>query len=163
MSRTGETVPADADRVLIDVNALAIALVDDHPGYEYVRPELDAGLDGAFEVVVFDYHPLRAQYVLTTDFAVDRVAARNSIQSLLRQPIQIVGAARETILGAYEISATKNHDVYDCFLVALGREQSIDHLLTTDTDFDDLCADEPLSSVNPVPRSVLAQFDSVAG
>lgn len=163
MSTSAGAVPEGADRVLLDVNALAIALVNDHPGYEYVHPELDAGLDGAFDVVVFDYHPLRAQYVMTTDFAVNRVAARNSIQALLRQPIHIVGATRETLLDAYEISATKNHDVYDCFLIALGHEHAVDCLLTTDTDFEDLCEDEPLTYANPVPRPVLEQFDSVSG
>lgn len=163
MSPSARAVAETADRVLIDVNALAIALVDDHPGYEYVRPELESGLDGMFDVVVFDYHPLRAQYVMTTDFAVERVAARNSIQSLLRQPVQIVGASRETLLEAYEISARKNHDVYDSFLIALAREHDIDGLLTTDTDFESLCAAESLTYVNPVPRSVLEQFNSVAG
>lgn len=163
MSPSAGAVPEAADRVLIDVSALAIAFVDDHPGYEYVRPELESGLDGAFDVVVFDYHPFRAQYVMTTDFVVDGVAARNSIQSLLRQPVQIVGASLETLLEAYKISATRNHDVYDCFLIALAREHDIDSLLTTDNDFEGLCADETLTYVNPVPRSVLEQFDSVAG
>lgn len=163
MSTSAGAVPEDAARVLVDVNALAIALVDDHPGYEYVRPELDAGLDGAFDVVVFDYHPLRAQYVMTTDFAIDRVAARNSIQSLLRQPIHVVGAPRQTLLDAYEISAAKNHDVYDCFLLALGREHAVDCLLTTDTDFEALCEDEQPTYSNPVPRPVLEQFDGVSG
>lgn len=163
MSASTGAVLAAADRVLVDVNALAIALVDDHPGYEYVRPELDTGLGGAFDVVVFDYHPFRAQYVMTTDFAIDRIAARNSIQSLLRQPIHVVGASRETLLDAYEISAAKNHDVYDCFLIALSREHDIDCLLTTDTDFERLCDDEPLAYANPVPRAVLERFDSVRG
>lgn len=163
MSTAKTGVPEAADRVLIDVNALAIALVGDHPGYEYVRPELDEGLNGSFEVVVFDYHPLRAQYVMTTDFAVDRAEARNSIQSLLRQPVSIVGASRETILEGYEISVVKNHDVFDSFLLAVGLEHAVDCLLTTDTDFEDLCVLESITYANPVPRSVLEQFNSVSG
>lgn len=159
MSPPARSVPEDAKRVLLDVNVLAIGLVDDHPGHEYVRPALDAGLTGSFEPLVFDAHPLRVQYVLTTDFQVNRVAARNSVQSLLRQPVRIVGASRELLLEAYELSADLNHDVYDCFLLALGLDQGADCLLTTDADFDRLCAERSLTYVNPVPPAVLERFD----
>lgn len=163
MSSPTRSVPADAQRVLLDVNVLAIGLVDDHPGHGYVRPELDAGLASSFESLVFDAHPLRAQYLLTADFQVDRVAARNSVQSLLRQPIQLVGASREALLDAYELSAELNHDVYDCFLLALGLDHEVDCLLTTDADFRRLCEDVSLTYVNPVPRAVLERFDGYGG
>lgn len=163
MSPPARSVPGDAHRVLLDINVLAIGLVDDHPGHEYVRPELEAGLTGSFEPLVFDAHPLRVQYLLTADFQVDRVAARNSVQSLLRQPIRIVAASREVLLEAYELSAELNHDVYDCFLLALGLDQEVDCLLTTDTDFERLCADRSLSYLNPVPPAVLERFDGYGG
>lgn len=159
MSDPTRSVPENAERVLLDVNALAIGVVEDHPGYGYVRPELDAGLVGAYEPLVFDYHPLRAQYLLTSAFEVDRFAARNSVQSLLRQPVRIIGASKDTLLSAYEISSKKRHDVYDCFLLALARQYEVDGLLTTDTDFGQLCADEPFTYVNPVPVSVLEAFE----
>lgn len=163
MSDTDDTSLADAERILLDVNALAIGLVDDHPGHEYVRPPIDAGCDGAYDLQVFDYHPLRAQYLMTTDFEVERVPARNSVQAFLRQPITLVSATRETLLNAYEISAAKNHDVYDCFLLALAQAHDTDALLTTDTDFADLCRDESIAYVNPVPTAILERFGSLSG
>lgn len=161
MTASGRSVPGDAERVQLDINAIAISLVENHPGHDFVRPAVDAGLDGAFEVLVVDAHPLRAQYVLTTDFEVDRVAARNSIQSLLRQPVRVVGASKETILDAYSMSAEQNHDVYDCFLLAVARHHGADCLLTTDTDFERLCSDGPITYVNPVPPAVLERFAGI--
>ena len=157
------TVTDDTEHVLVDVSALAIGLVDNHPGHEYVEPWFTTGFEGEFALSVFDYHPFRAQHVMTTDFAVDTVAARNAVQSFLAQPVEIVSASRETLFAAYEISATKNHDVYDCFLISLARDHDADCLLTTDTDFATRCENEPVSYVNPVPESVLERFDTVSG
>jgi len=49
--------------------------------------------------------------------------------------VQIISADRETLLNAYEVSTSKNHDVYDSLLVSLARTHEGDVLLTTDTDF----------------------------
>ncbi|WP_290810848.1 type II toxin-antitoxin system VapC family toxin [Halovivax sp.] len=148
--------------VLTDVNVLAIALTDDHPAHEDVYPWIQNAIDGPNVLFVFDYYPLRAQYVMTSDFGVDAVAARNAVQSLVRSPARIVGATETTILEAYEISAEKDHDVYDSFILALARAYDADYLLTTDGDFDDLCEDEAAKYVNPVPpekREKLARID----
>ena len=148
--------------VLTDVNVLAIALTDDHPAHEDVYPWIQNTIDGPNVLLVFDYYPLRAQYLMTSTFGVDAVAARNAIQSLVRSPARIVSASETTLLEAYEISAEKNHDVYDSFVVALTRAYDADYLLTTDGDFDDLCADEDVNYVNPIPpekRETLARID----
>ena len=154
-----EGLPDDANRVLLDVNAIAIGLTRGHPGHDVLHPALETALRR--ECLVFDYHPFRAQYLMTRAFGVDRVAARNSVQSFLRQPLQVVGATRRTLLDAYDTSAAKNHDVYDSFLVVLAREHGADCFLTTDTDFESLLADEPVRYVNPVPESVLSEFGGV--
>lgn len=137
--------------MLTDVNVLAIGLTDDHPAYEDVSPWIRDALDGPNVLLVFDYYPFRAQYLMTNQFGVDTVAARNAVQSLVRSPARIVGATETTLLDAYEISAEKNHDVYDSFLVALAREYEADYLITTDSDFDDLCEGEHTTYVNPIP------------
>jgi hypothetical protein len=52
--------------------------------------------------------------------------------------------------------------VYDAFVLALARSFDADSLLTTDTDFDDLCADEAVTYRNPIPadkRDVLTTVD----
>lgn len=148
--------------ILTDVNALAIALTENHPAYEDVFPWIENALDGPNVLLVFDYYPLRAQYIMTSDFGVDAVAARNAVQSLVRSPARVVSANGTTLLDAYDISAEKQHDVYDSFVLALARAYDADYLLTTDGDFEDLCVDEAVNYVNPIPedkREKLARID----
>jgi predicted nucleic acid-binding protein len=146
------------ERLLLDVNSIAIALLRDHPGHEYVFSHVQRGFAGDATLLVFDYFPFRAQYVLTNWYDVETHRARNAVQRFCRQPIHVVSATRETILDAYEVSAEKNHDVYDGFMISLARSHDAEALLTTDTDFERLCADEPFAYLNPVPREVLSRF-----
>lgn len=146
-----ESLPTEVT-VLTDVNALAIGLTDDHPAHEDVYPWIENALDGPNVLLVFDYYPLRAQYIMTNSFGVAEVAARNAVQSLVRSPARLVSATESTIVDAYDVSAEKNHDVYDSFLVALARSYEADYLVTTDSDFDDLCDAEDVTYVNPVPE-----------
>jgi len=149
--------------VLTDVNVLAIALTDDHPAHDDVYPWIQNALDGPNVLLVFDYYPLRAQYVMTSKFGVDAVAARNAVQSLVRSPARIVSAAEPTLLEAYEISAEKNHDVYDSFIVALARAYDAEYVITTDSDFDQLCADEDVTYVNPIPAEKREKLTLIDG
>ncbi len=149
--------------VLTDVNVLAIALTDDHPAHDDVYPWIRDAIDGPNVLLVFDYYPLRAQYLMTSNFGVDAVAARNAVQSLIRSPARIVGATETTLLETYEISADKNHDVYDSFILALAREYEADYLITTDTDFDELCNGEDVTYTNPVPTDKREQLTFIQG
>lgn len=149
--------------ILTDVNVLAIGLTDDHPAHEDVYPWIQNALDGPNVLLVFDYYPLRAQYLMTSNFGVDTVAARNAIQSLIRSPARIVSASETTLLTAYEISAEKTHDVYDSFILALAREYNADYLLTTDDDFDELCHDESITYTNPVPAEKREKLTFIDG
>ncbi|SFR87403.1 Predicted nucleic acid-binding protein, contains PIN domain [Halomicrobium zhouii] len=144
------SLPAEV-AILTDVNVLAIGLTDNHPAYDDVYPWIQQALDGPNTLLVFDYYPFRAQYIMTSDFGVDAVEARNAIQSLVQSPARIVSATETTIAEAYEISAEKNHDVYDSFVVALARSYDADYLLTTDDDFDELCDGEEVEYANPIP------------
>ncbi|MFC7043277.1 type II toxin-antitoxin system VapC family toxin [Halonotius sp. GCM10025705] len=76
--------------------------------------------------------------------------------------MEFVDSDEETVRNAYEISATKNHDVYDCFYLALARQAEADRIVTTDRDFEVLCDGEPFEYLNPVPASVLEEFHSVS-
>ena len=145
-----EELPTEVT-VLTDVNVLAIGLTEDHPAHGDVYPWVEQALDGPNTLLVFDYYPLRAQYLMTNDFGVDAVDARNAIQSLLRSPARLIGATEETVLDAYEISAEKNHDVYDSFILALARSYDADYLVTTDGDFEELCEGEEAEYANPIP------------
>ena len=157
-----ESLPTEVT-ILTDVNVLAIALTDDHPGHEDVYPWIQNALDGPNVLLVFDYYPLRAQYLMTSNFGVDATAARNAIQSLVRSPARIVGATETTLLEAYDISAEKNHDVYDSFIIALAREYNADYVITTDGDFDDLCDGEDVQYVNPIPAEKREKLTRIEG
>lgn len=147
-------------RLLPDINALAIQLIDDHPGHPYVAEELVPALQGDHTLLMFGYLPLRVQWVLE-DLDFSTVRARNAVTSLLQYPMESVEVGSDVLLDAYEISAEKNHDVYDCFYVALARDADADKLLTTDRDFEELCENEPFEYANPVPEDVLSEFHTV--
>jgi len=149
-------------RVLPDINALSIQLIDDHPGHPHVSERLTPALDGRDTLVIFGYLPLRVQWVLE-DLGFSTVETRNAVTSLLQYPMEPVTATPETVLAAYDISAEKNHDVYDCFYLAVAREADVDALVTTDRDFETLCAGEPFEYVNPVPEAVLSEFHAMDG
>jgi predicted nucleic acid-binding protein len=149
-------------RVLPDINALAIQLIEDHPGHPYIAEQIVPALRGDHTLLMFGYLPLRVQWVLE-DLGFTTVEARNAVTSLLRYPMEPVQVVPSTVLDAYEISAEKNHDVYDCFYVALARSADADRLVTTDRDFEELCEDEPFEYTNPVPDDVLSEFHTVDG
>jgi hypothetical protein len=148
-------------RILPDLNAVAIQLIEDHPGHEYIANEIVPALRGEETFLMFGYLPLRVQWLLE-DFDFSTVEARNAVSSLLQYPMESPEVTPNTILHAYEISSEKNHDVYDCFYIALAREAEADTLLTTDRDFEELCDDEPFEYLNPVPEEVLSEFHSVS-
>jgi len=109
---------------------------------------------------MFGYLPLRVQWILE-DLDFSTVDARNAVTSLLQYPMEPITVTPDTVLQAYEISAEKNHDVYDCFYLAIARTADADVLLTTDRDFEKLCEDEPFTYRNPVPDDVLSKFHTV--
>lgn len=146
-----DSLPTEVS-ILTDVNILAIGLTDDHPAYDDVHPWIKNALDGPNALLVFDYYPLRAQYIMTQQFGVAEVDARNAVQSLIQSPARIISATQTTLLDAYEISAEKNHDVYDSFILALARSYEADYLITTDTDFNELCHGEEVTYQNPIPK-----------
>jgi len=137
--------------VLTDVNVVAVGLTDDHPAHGDVFPWLRDALDGPNVLLVPDYYPLRAQYIMTSHFGVETVDARNAVRSLVDSPARIVAATDTVLADAYDISADVDHDVYDSFVLALARAHDADYLVTTDTDFETLCADESVQYRNPLP------------
>lgn len=147
-------------RVLPDLNALAIQLVDDHPGHEYVAEQLAPALRGTQTLLMFGYLPLRVQWVLE-DLGFSTIEARNAVSSLLQYPMESVEVTPDTVLDAYEVSSEKNHDVYDCFYLAVARTANADRLVTTDRDFESLCEGEPFDYTNPVPEDVLSESHTV--
>ena len=144
---------------LIDVNVLAIFLVEDHPGHPYVAPAVSDGLAGAYRLLVPDQLPLRARWVLTTRWGVPKAEADRAIEDFLEhRRVRYVAATRGTHRAAYALARRLHHDVYDTFYLALGREHGAAAFVTTDTDFRALCRRVGMAYENPVPAQVLARF-----
>lgn len=156
------TIPQGV-KILTDVNILAIGLTDDHPAYDDVWPWLRDALDGPNVLLVPDYYPLRAQYIMTSNFGVRDVDARNAVQSLIRSPARIIGATDAVLLDAYNISAEKQHDVYDSFVLAMARAHTAAYLVTADSDFEQLCDGEDVEYRNPIPEAKLDTLSTVDG
>ncbi len=144
---------------LIDVNVLAVFLVEDHPGHPYVDPVVADGLAGLYRLLVPDHLPLRARWVLTTRWGIPKAEADRAIEDFLEhRRVRYVAATRGTLRRAYDLARQLRHDVYDTFYLALGLDHGASALLTTDTDFRALCRPVGLAYENPVPPAVLARF-----
>jgi predicted nucleic acid-binding protein len=148
-------------RVLADLNALGIFFVSDHPGHEYVRDALEPAFTGEDRLVLFGYQPLRLHWVLE-DLGLSRREAGNHVCTLVQHPCDWIDADSQLVLDTYAIASAEGNDPYDCFYVALARRADVDRLLTTDRDFEALCADESFDYHNPVPDAVLERFDAVS-
>lgn len=73
---TQEKRPSVKDRILLDVNALAIFLVEDHPGNPHIGKEIKRGLEGRAKLLVYDYLPLRVHWILTSKWRIARARPR---------------------------------------------------------------------------------------
>jgi predicted nucleic acid-binding protein len=144
---------------LIDVNVLSIFLVENHPGHRHVASVVSEGLAGAYRLLVPDQLPLRARWVLTTRWGIPKAEADRAIEDFLEhRRVRYVAATRATLRSAFDLANRLRHDVYDTFLLALGRDHGASALVTTDTDFRTLCGKVGMEYENPVPPNVLSQF-----
>ncbi len=149
-------------RKLIDINFLSIFFVEDHPGFSYIKKLMDEGLTGAFKIIIPEILPFRAFWILTTKWGIDKQLAKEIILEFVKNysiPIY-AGLKRETIIEAFKYSNELNHDIYDCYYLALAKQENATSILTTDTDFDKLCKKIGLNYENPVPLDILKKFSA---
>src|SRR5207245_10345227 len=105
---------------LIDLNILAIFLVEDHPGHRHVEPAISSGLAGEYRLLMPDQLPLRARWVLTKRWEVDRKEADRAIEDFLADLlVRYVGATRATLRRSFAMATSLRHEVYDTFYLAL--------------------------------------------
>ncbi|MGH9877954.1 MAG: type II toxin-antitoxin system VapC family toxin [Nitrososphaerales archaeon] len=145
---------------VIDINILAIFLVRDHPAHQYVKHIMIQGLKGFFRPLIFDILPIRAYWLMTTKWKIDKHESSKVIRSFLikyKQPVY-VGINRETIDHAFQLAQELRHDVYDCCYLALAKQEGASSIITTDSDFGYLCNKQNLGYENPVPKSVIRDF-----
>lgn len=145
---------------VIDINFFSIYFVEDHPGFSFVKPIMDEGLTGTFKLIIPEILPFRAFWILTTKWGIDKQLAKEVILEFVQNyssPIY-AGVKRETIIEAFNYSNELKHDIYDCYYLALAKQEEATSILTTDTDFEKLCEKIGLDYDNPVPLNVLQTF-----
>ena len=148
--------------MLVDVNVLAIFFVEDHPGYPYIEPVVQRGIEGRFVLLLPSILPFRVVWVLSTKWGVPRRVAEELVGAFVRGQTSPVyfGLNQPSIQEAFALALDLHHDVYDCFYLAGAHQMQADSILTTDARFEKLCSrlSFPLSYENPVPVAILKEF-----
>ncbi|MGQ4891344.1 MAG: type II toxin-antitoxin system VapC family toxin [Candidatus Njordarchaeia archaeon] len=148
-------------RYVADVNVLAIYLVSNHPGFQYVKDLLDEAISAEVKLLVFDFLPLRVYWILTSKWRVDKKDAKKSVLSLLSlYNIELISLRKEDISKAFNLAAKLKHDVYDTIYIVLALREKAEGIITTDRDFEKLAKAIGIEYVNPVPDTVLKKFAS---
>jgi len=150
------------EKKVIDLNCFSIYFVGNHPGNIHVKKMVDEILRGEAKLVIPDILPFRAFWVLTTKWGISRQDASAVISEFVHNyssPIY-AGLTRKAIISAFEYSILLKHDIYDCYYLALAKQEEAMAIITTDTDFRDLCENIGLIYENPVPIDVLQKFSA---
>ena len=144
---------------LIDVDVLAIFLVEDHPGHRYVDPVVSAGLAGGYRLLVPGDLPLQARWLLTAEWGVPAAEADRAIEDFLEQRrVRYVSPDRGTLQAAFALARRLRCDVADAAYLALARAHGASAFVTTDAGLRTLCEKAGIAYENPIPRAVLAEF-----
>lgn len=148
------------EKKVLDVNILAVFLVKDHPGNEYVSPVVGEGLRGGFIPVLLDILPIRAYWIMMKKWGCPEKDSAEAIEHFVKaydRP-HYPCLRRETILEGFRLAKKLRHDVFDCIYLAFALQEDVRAIVTTDTDFEQLCKQTGLEYVNPVPKEVLKHF-----
>jgi len=148
------------EKRVLDVNALAIFLVEDHPGNHYVSPVIEKGLRGAFIPLIIDILPVRVYWVMTKKWGCTKRESAEAIKHFVREydRPQYCCLSRRTITETFKLAEQIKHDVFDCVYLSLALQEGASAIITTDTDFERLCKRVNLNYINPVPIDVLKRF-----
>jgi predicted nucleic acid-binding protein len=147
---------------LIDINFFSIYFVENHPGFNFVKGIMNEGLTGVFRIIIPEILPFRAFWILTTKWGIEKKIANEIISEFVSNysSPSYVGLKRESIIGAFKYSNELNHDIFDCYYLALAKQENATSILTTDTDFDKLCKKVGLNYENPIPLDILKTFSA---
>jgi len=148
------------EKEVLDVNVLAVFLVKDHPGNEYVTSIVEDGLRGVFTPIIMDIIPIRAFWIMTRKWGCPEKDSAEAIEHFVKaydRP-RYTCLRKESILEGFRLAKKLRHDVFDCIYLAFALQEDARAIVTTDTDFEQLCKHTGLEYVNPVPKEVLKRF-----
>lgn len=151
------------EKKVLDVNALAIFLVNDHPGNKYVFPIVEEGLRGAYIPIIMDILPVRAYWIMARRWKCSEKESTEAILHFIKaydRP-QYPSLKKETMVESFKLAEELKHDVFDCVYLAFALQEDANAIITTDTDFERLCKRVGLEYNNPVPSEVLKRFKGV--
>lgn len=151
---------ATREKTVLDVNVLAIFLVENHPGHRWVASELEKGLKGMFVPLVLDMVPIRAYWIMTRKWDCDPVQSEKALRHFLDSypMVEIVALGKEIIHEAFDLARELRHDVFDTVYVSAALRNRASGIMTTDTGFRRLCSGKGLQYLNPVPPRILQKF-----
>lgn len=150
----------DKEKRVLDVNALAIFLVKDHPGNTLMSPVVEEGLKGAYIPILMDILPIRAYWIMTKRWGCPQTESAKAINHFIRayDRVRYAGLQKETIVESFGLAEKLKHDVFDCAYLAFALQEKAKAIVTTDTDFERICSQVGLEYINPVPKNVLKRF-----
>ncbi|MHA1983097.1 MAG: type II toxin-antitoxin system VapC family toxin [Candidatus Hodarchaeales archaeon] len=156
------------EKILIDINVYAINFVEDHPGFPFIEPFFSIKNIGKYELKVLDIVPYRAYWILTKKWKIDKSVAKGVIENFIQSfsPIEYFGLNRENVLLSFDYATVLEHDIYDCYYLSGAVAKKCTTILTTDSDFKNLCNrlkknySYTLDYLNPVPETILEQFSA---
>nr|MDO8134019.1 PIN domain-containing protein [Candidatus Njordarchaeum guaymaensis] len=151
---------APKERKVLDVNTLAIFLVKDHPGNEYISSVVEEGLRGTYIPLIMDILPVRAYWIMTKRWRCPEEESAEAIKHFIEaydRP-RYSGLKKEMIVEGFRLAEETRHDMFDCVYLAFALQEHASAIITTDTDFERLCKHIGIEYVNPVPLEVLKRF-----
>lgn len=148
------------ERRVLDVNVLAIFMVENHPGNRHVSTIVEEGLRGAYIPLIMDILPIRAYWVMTTRWKCPERESAEAIKHFIKEydRPQYYSLYKQTIARSFDLAEELNHDVYDCAYLAAATQEGASAIITTDTDFERLCRRMEIEYINPVPIEILKRF-----
>ncbi len=145
---------------VLDVNTLAIFLVKNHPGNEYVHPLVEEGLRGGYTPLVMDILPVRVYWIMTRRWQCPEQESAEAVKHFVGayERVRYPSLQRQTITQSFKLAEELRQDVFDCVYLALALQEGAEAVVTTDTDFESLCNRVGLEYINPVPVETLRRF-----
>lgn len=107
---------ASREKRVVDINTLAIFLVEDHPGNQYVASTIEEGLRGAYIPLIMDIVPIRAYWIMARMWQCPERESSEAIKHFLKeygQP-QYRSLTKQTIIESFNLAEELKHDVFDC-------------------------------------------------